>query len=578
MTRSSSVGAVVPFRTVEVLIDVDGPVLFLAEDEIGTRYVASLVDEDEMMAEYAFIPIEPHIEEDLSQGRMSLRKAVIQAGGLWHVVTTLPDSGLDGSVQWFPLGEVADRMMPARTAYLTLLGARSDEFQQSDLRPTGEAFALSFEPTDVNALEAVQIRTAGVDAWQAPLHLTAEERARFIERLANMWKFLWLDEGLPSSFYHSSIQELYAQADINQNNAPSNRLKELLATHDLAATFPDSTIPSIVLLPQGSFVWVITDSTAQRLQLNVVLQQVEAEVGEMLARLPGGKREWSHVRSTWLERWSANDFELAALVSRRSVQALKKLESGLSQGGLKQTGDPLRSEVFAAARMTQSVSIDRAGAVFEALQALPRRSSVVVDYFSRWAGGELELKGRPFEQGWAAAEWFRTVLGFAVDETLHPDAILRELGVPVVRITSDANLDAVAAWGPRYGPAVALNANGRRAANRAGERATLAHEIGHLLLDRDGGLPLIEVLGVGAPRALESRANAFAAEFLLPRATAGLAYRQMQGNVEQLVAELIQQFLVSRELAAWQVRNSDVTLAEQDRAALGRMVQPGRQY
>jgi Zn-dependent peptidase ImmA (M78 family) len=60
----------------------------------------------------------------------------------------------------------------------------------------------------------------------------------------------------------------------------------------------------------------------------------------------------------------------------------------------------------------------------------------------------------------------------------------------VIDLWTSDRIDAVACWGPRHGPAVLLNREGRHAHTERGARATLAHEICHLLIDRQGSLPL----------------------------------------------------------------------------------------
>jgi len=52
----------------------------------------------------------------------------------------------------------------------------------------------------------------------------------------------------------------------------------------------------------------------------------------------------------------------------------------------------------------------------------------------------------------------------------------------------------------------------------------------HLLVDRKGFLPLVEVFGGYAPKGAERRANAFAAELLLPRSVAFHDVKQKQGE------------------------------------------------
>ena len=85
-----------------------------------------------------------------------------------------------------------------------------------------------------------------------------------------------------------------------------------------------------------------------------------------------------------------------------------------------------------------------------------------------------------------------------------------------------------------------------------GARFTLAHELCHLLLDTKGSLPVAEVLGGSVPNAPEERANAFAAEFLLPESAAGLAYTT-SANVQDALNSLTYKYGVTKTLAAWQI-------------------------
>jgi Zn-dependent peptidase ImmA (M78 family) len=100
-----------------------------------------------------------------------------------------------------------------------------------------------------------------------------------------------------------------------------------------------------------------------------------------------------------------------------------------------------------------------------------------------------------------------------------------------------------------------VNADGKHSRSAAGRRATLAHEICHLLIDRQVGLPFAEVLGGRVRDDIEQRAGAFAAELLLPRAVA--ANRLMGSkNPTEDAAALAREFQVSREVVAWQVHNA----------------------
>lgn len=61
-------------------------------------------------------------------------------------------------------------------------------------------------------------------------------------------------------------------------------------------------------------------------------------------------------------------------------------------------------------------------------------------------------------------------------------------------------------------------------------RFTLAHELAHLLLDRERGVDLALTSGDWAPQAIEQRANAFAAAFLMPTNLVRAALKEVEGQ------------------------------------------------
>ncbi len=132
-------------------------------------------------------------------------------------------------------------------------------------------------------------------------------------------------------------------------------------------------------------------------------------------------------------------------------------------------------------------------------------------------------------------------------------------------------VDAIGCWGPSHGPAVLLNSDRRHALSVGRKRATLAHEICHLLLDRLASLPLIEVLGGRTARHVEQRANAFAAELLLPRHLAGELFLGFGDDHERAAKSLRARFGVSSALLGWQLRNASITLTPEQRHYIDRL-------
>lgn len=81
---------------------------------------------------------------------------------------------------------------------------------------------------------------------------------------------------------------------------------------------------------------------------------------------------------------------------------------------------------------------------------------------------------------------------------------------------SDPSTRGVSVVSNSFAPHIVVNSNYRRGVSNNVRRFTLAHELAHLLLDRDRSQQMAVASGPWAPKAIEQRANAFAAAFLMP--------------------------------------------------------------
>ena len=132
-------------------------------------------------------------------------------------------------------------------------------------------------------------------------------------------------------------------------------------------------------------------------------------------------------------------------------------------------------------------------------------------------GLHISRREAPHYQGYALAEELRARLG-NIDESLDVEAVMRDLGIALEDDNlSDASVDAATVWDDAHGPVVIINTLGIHNTHWA-RRMTLAHELCHLLVDRERGAALMIASTPWAPPELERRANAFAAELLLPKA------------------------------------------------------------
>lgn len=95
--------------------------------------------------------------------------------------------------------------------------------------------------------------------------------------------------------------------------------------------------------------------------------------------------------------------------------------------------------------------------------------------------------------------------------------MLTELGIEVIDLgLSDKDIRGVSIAGQDHRSGIVVNTLHYRNAHPFGLRFTLAHELCHVLFDREEGRRLAVASGPWAPRSIEQRANAFAAVLLMP--------------------------------------------------------------
>lgn len=128
-----------------------------------------------------------------------------------------------------------------------------------------------------------------------------------------------------------------------------------------------------------------------------------------------------------------------------------------------------------------------------------------------WSAGDA-----PHEQGQELARQLRDSLGNP-DRYLDVETLLEQWGVHTAsEDLSDPAVDGATVWDEHHGPLIIVNSRSSRTAPWA-KRMTVAHELCHLLVDLRAAVPLAVISSPWAPATLERRANAFAAELLLPK-------------------------------------------------------------
>ena len=417
--------------------------------------------------------------------------------------------------------------------------------------------------------------------WSADLDL--QRLQGFVQAATEAWDYLGLEELYPHGCTPKTpsrlLDELEGRTATYED--ASACYASFRSRHDVTSWTADDDGSPFWLLREGTMMLLEANGRVHRWHHGDCMNTLASLVDAVASTCELADPHWPG-RKSWQDRGHLDEASLASISLGMSISRVASLRgAGVLAFNRKVVLAGL-NEVMAAARMIGNFLPDRQLAdVATLVKSHVRRATPRLDVLGTVAVGkarEFEER-RPYVQGAEVARWLREELHLRPEDRFEPAAFLADRGVDVVKFRTVATIEAICFWGPDHGPAVLLNTDGRsnRGSSRSGgfntggSRATLAHEICHLLLDRGDALPVAEVLGGSVPQRLEERARSFAAELLLPQAVAGATYRQL-ADVQATLTWATRRFGVSRSLAARQILNSfplgSPTLGEADRMKL----------
>ncbi len=396
-----------------------------------------------------------------------------------------------------------------------------------------------------------------------------------LEFLANGWPYLAWEDGLPFGLRPDDPSLVRAQAENRWLELPADAREEEEATfeafeqvHDLARGVRGALLPSVWIVREGVGCWVSGGGRKVLRPLTEVLETLQGFGDEVVRRL--GTQTEPRAQAgieAWKGRTRLSVAEGVAIATGLSRETLAEVDrNGSPEAAWDVEPDRFElNELLAAARMAVGLGPRSISGIVTRIRRVSPLPTPELDRIAGEARPALEASRdeRPYDQGHALATWLRERLGISRElGRLDPSELLDGWDVRVVDVRLDVpEVDAFACWGPKHGPAVFVNVTGRHRAHAGGRNASLAHEVCHLLVDRGGALPLAEVLGGRTSPLVEARARAFAAELLLPRRVAGEAMAGAGNDPSRALSALTRRHGVSRELAAWQARNSGVPLS-----------------
>ncbi len=409
------------------------------------------------------------------------------------------------------------------------------------------------------------LRLAGHPIWPDPA-TTSEPAVRWpwidlLEHLTDCWPYLEWEESYPAELTPRWPDQLRSAAVLQRrpsgqplDDDEDEAVYAFELRHDLAPGLRGAYLPSVRFMRERSD-FRISAGPAGRPALTRRLLAPAADVLETLAGLGDALADCIECAGGSTEVVEAWRLRAPDPASRRAIAA----GPAASRVALDRVPPAREASFLAAARMSSHVPVSQQQRLLDVLAQARLGGSPQLQATTSHAQQAFELvrrtARRTYEEGYLLADWFRDHLGLTSQAPFDPQAWLVAQGVPIhpIDLATDA-IDAVAFWSEDPACAIIVNRNGRFASTPEGLRATLAHELAHLLVDRRAGHAAAEVLGGAGPEIPEQRARAFAAELLLPRASAAVFIRGHSDDPDRLDA-LRQTYAVSRAIAGWQVRN-----------------------
>lgn len=357
-----------------------------------------------------------------------------------------------------------------------------------------------------------EVDTASDAAWQY-WRPTAPE---------NWWEW-WSRHNVQACRNGGLYPDVYLRRwrDMIEFSWDTRRIAGAPALFNFLATRGEARLPTEAVA--GPLFTVIGDALAE-LRLKLPDSNRIAEAQELHNRLRASEADGQYRdRFAWLSGFGGAS-ERFEMIWRRVQDSTRQLPSAVRDSlltgkdhGLVITGTPQAAVLFGclAPTVTEVDVVTVTRTLIASYKSGPDGSDGRLNELRE----SLDLSDAvaPWEAGNLLAQDVIDSLRLAPSPTVDIDGVLAELSISTdVMSLEDRSIRAISIAGPYHQPSIFVNDNFRHGSASWIRRFTLAHELCHLLIDRDEGRRIAVASGPWAPLAIEQRANAFAAALLMP--------------------------------------------------------------
>lgn len=418
--------------------------------------------------------------------------------------------------------------------------------------------------------------------------------AEFLNGLADSWPWLLFEDTYPiplkrrpdnPSCLVALAKERWGRLPKSIQSEEKEQVFSFKLRHNLSTFMRGAFFDELWVIPEGDFycIW------SGRLQKEIYAPRSEliktlTDAGDYLCQFFIDSTDNFAKKSTvkWKSRTKNLQENYLQILASMSEKTLIEISGGKENVRryfeINPSNDPLyeykNNHYLAAARMSsQLLSESTQKTLIEYIRETKKLGDTkIFDGYSERISSLVSDKENSYNQGYSAARNFRQLIGVPDEEAFDVEDFLLTHGIQIrdILLNDAVNLEALAIWGKSISPSIFINvAPGTRSSTEFGRRATLAHETCHILCDRKGALPLIEIFGsYNISARIEKRARAFAAELLAPADGIKKIMNTFE-NFSDALHQLTRHFRVSKEILYWQIKNNDMPLSDDEFNYLG---------
>lgn len=608
-----------PFATIvpdEVLDEYDGPRIFTFRDRDGATLLAYYCDGIAAFTRFMIVPITPDQLQDIKMGSVPLRQALVAPATVW--IADLDDACHPVGVWELTGQELPDEILPPPG--LTLFPDSLVTVMEDSVKEPYLHFGTHQDGLQI-ALRWTGVVTGEILLWLDRVLVWGNPKADrsqpvicdppyILSFLADAWNRLHYEESMPAGVRYDRQEETRGLLEhlrfqetnrLSHDSVDMSGLMPFLAAHIFSRQWrpelhalssrTERTDDTLFLLKQGKA--LLAETSHHRLSLPFDrAMQTFAELGNAICERLRTLETPTNPFATLIQRWEGR--------SGTNPLEWRVLASGLPLSVVEQVwpkppaNDPEVPEesLCLVARMVGGLETargDRLKNLLGHLSRVPRGNRLKLSHIqTQLSGVGLLHDGREYRlpdfraQGLSVARWLRQELKLSNTERVDPQRMLQEWDVPCSEQRSTIPFDAIAVWGRTAGPEIILNPDGPRIkSNAAGRRFTLAHEMAHVLMDMLYYLPYGDVKINSedgyAFKGPETRANAFAAELLLPEKAVrdwlmnddesrgkGDSWKNKPAEIKKIIEKIAERYAVGLELVAWKIKHTHLLTRDQE--------------